>query len=76
MRVAQSSHIQAHDYDPNTRTMTVQFVNGSIYQYAGVPQTEYDNFGQSSSPGTYFASKIKPTYRSQQITSGNGKRKR
>lgn len=67
MRTAQSSHIQAYDYDPGTGDLMIQFVNGAVYHYAGVPATEYYNFSQSSSPGIYFHSKIKNQYATTNI---------
>ena len=71
MRIAQSSHIYAHDYDPATQTLSIQFVNGQVYKFAGVPQTEYDSFTQASSPGAFFHSKIKGQYRGHNALNGN-----
>lgn len=76
MKIAQSSHIQAHDYDQGSQTLTIQFTNGAVYQYAGVPSTEYYNFSQSSSPGVYFHSKIKGRYSSRNIIGGDKERRR
>lgn len=67
-KTAQSRHIQTYSYDPNSETLTIQFVNGSIHQWTGVPLTEYHNFDQSASKGTYFHSKIKGQYPSQKLT--------
>jgi hypothetical protein len=67
MKIAQSSHLQSYDYDPNTQTMTIQFVNGAIYQYAGVPITEFYNMAQSGGAGTYFWTKIRDKYPTQKI---------
>ena len=80
MRVAQSSHIQAHDYDPESKTMTIQFTNGAVYHYSGVPETEYYNFAQSPSPGAYFWSKMRGNYNDSMIAPGpansSGRRRR
>lgn len=58
MPVAQSSHVQQYEYDPETRTITIQFVNGAVY--AGrMDQTEYDNFHQTGSKGAYVQYKLK-----------------
>lgn len=78
MRTAQSSHIAAHDYDRATGSLVIQFLNGAVYEYAGVPPTEYDSFAQSSSPGIYFWSKIRNRYTTTPLVSGmtqRGKRK-
>ena len=76
VRVAQSSHIQSHSYDPETNMLVIQFVNGAVYQFNGVPATEYFNFAQASSPGSYFHSKIKGQYSTQLIGAVGPKRKR
>jgi hypothetical protein len=67
MPIAQSSHLQSYDYDPDTETLTIQFVNGSIYQYSGVPATEYWNMQQSGGSGSYFVAKIRNSYPYQKI---------
>ena len=70
MPVAQSSHLQNYEYDPNTMTLTIQFTNGAIYRYAGVPATEFYNMAQSGGSGTYFWAKIRGRYPTQLITGG------
>jgi lysyl-tRNA synthetase class 2 len=62
MPVAQSSHLQNYEYDPNTQTLTVEFQNGAVYNYAGVPVTEYNDMVQSGGAGTYFWAKIRYRY--------------
>lgn len=66
-KVAQSSHLQTYEYDPNTQVLTVQFVNGSIYQYSGVPITEFYNMAQSGGGGTYFHAKIRNKFPTTKI---------
>lgn len=67
MPVAQSSHLQSYEYDPESQTLQVTFVNGDIYQYYNVPQTEYWNLAQSGGSGAYFHSKIRMGYNYQKI---------
>ena len=57
--ITQSSHMQAHEYDPETQQAFVQFQNGAVYRVDGMAQWEYDNFRQASSPGQYWHNKIK-----------------
>jgi hypothetical protein len=76
MNVAQSSHIQGHEYDPQTKTLLIQFTNGAVYRYVGVDQYEYWNLKQSSSPGTYFHNKIKPKYPGELVSAGRPKRRK
>lgn len=73
MPVAQSSHLQSYDYDPETQTLTVEFVNGAIYQYANVPQTEYWNLRQNGGSGGYFHTKIRNSYPFQKIFDPRGR---
>lgn len=40
----QSDNVAAAGYDPASQTMTVQFLEGSVYQYAPVPQSLWDDF--------------------------------
>jgi lysyl-tRNA synthetase class 2 len=76
MRIAQSSHVQAHEYDPESQTLLVQFTNGAMYRYAGVDQTTYDSFSQSSSPGSYLHAKIKGSYPSEMVSAGQKRSRR
>jgi KTSC domain len=69
-RGLQSSHMNGSDYDAETQRLTIQFVNGAIYRYHGVPQTTVDTLHQSSSPGTYFHDKIKGNYPEQKLADG------
>jgi hypothetical protein len=66
-KVAQSSHLQRYEYDPNSQVLTIQFVNGAIYQYSGVPITEFYNMAQSGGAGGYFWSKIRDKYPTTKI---------
>ena len=72
MRTAQSSHLQAYDYNPQTQTLTIQFQNGAIYTYDGVPETEYFNLQQAGGAGSYFWAKIRNRYPTQKIVDPNG----
>jgi len=67
MPVAQSSHLQTYNYDPDTQTLTVGFQNGTIYQYDGVPLTEFHNMAQTGGAGTYFWAKIRYQYPTRKI---------
>lgn len=40
----QSDNVRAAGYDANSMIMTVQFDNGSIYEYYGVPIELWDSF--------------------------------
>lgn len=57
----QSSNIRAIGYD--TGTLEVEFKDGSVYQYADVPQKVHDALLKAPSIGTYFAKNIKGSYK-------------
>lgn len=59
MPVAQSSHLQNYDYDPNGQTLTVTFQNGASYQYSGVSMDAYEKLRQSGGSGTVFWAEIR-----------------
>ena len=50
----QSSIIFAIGYDPETRTMEIDFKTGAVYQYEQVPPELHKDFMESSSKGTFF----------------------
>ncbi len=57
-----SSHLQSVGYDPASRILEVEFTNGSIYQYTGVPAAIYQELMAAPSHGTYFAQYIRTRY--------------
>jgi hypothetical protein len=54
-----SSNLASVGYDPNTRTLEVQFHSGGIYQYSGVPQPVYADLMAASSHGRFFDRYVK-----------------
>lgn len=57
-----SSNIRSIGYDPDSSTLEIEFNNGTVYQYGGVPQAEYDALMSAGSHGTYFNANIKNRY--------------
>lgn len=57
-----SSVIAKHHYDPASATLTVTFVTGRRYAYAGVPADEYAAFRRSFSKGGWFNRHIRDRY--------------
>ncbi len=55
----QSSNIYSIGYDPVSQTLEVEFNNGSIYQYYGVPEFIYEDFMNADSKGSYLDHYIK-----------------
>lgn len=57
-----SSNIRSFGYDSDSGTLEIEFKNGAVYQYSGVPQSEYDDLIAAASHGTYFNAHIKNVY--------------
>lgn len=70
MRTSQSSHLQHYDYDPESQTLTITFINGAVYQYPGVSFDDYNRLTQSAGGGTAFWAYIRGKYTATKIASG------
>ena len=57
-----SSMLKAIGYDDGTETLEVEFVNGRVYQYYGVPENTHSQFMGASSKGQFFNIYIKNRY--------------
>jgi len=62
-----SSNLLSVGYDMTTMTLEIEFRSGGIYQYDGVPLTEYNAFIAAPSQGTYFHANIKDRYTTTQV---------
>jgi len=63
-----STDISSIGYDEAIRTLEIEFQNGGVYQYFGVPYEVYVGLMNSGSYGKYFHSNIKDVYSSQRIS--------
>ena len=57
-----SSNISSVGYDVDSQTLEIEFHNGGVYQYAGIPESEYEGLMSSDSKGKYFHANIKSRY--------------
>ncbi len=57
-----SSNISAIGYDSDNQVLEVEFTNGSVYSYSGVPPGEHEGFMNTDSKGQYFHANIKNRY--------------
>ena len=58
-----SSNISSIGYDPESRTLEIEFLSGGgIYQYFNVPESIYNALMAKSSYGSYFHRHIKDQY--------------
>lgn len=55
----QSSNLASLGYDETTAILEVEFTNGNIYQYSGVPLDVYEGLMASTSKGRYLNENIK-----------------
>ena len=54
-----SSNISSIGYDVSTETLEVEFQDGGIYHYFGVPETIYAGLMQAPSKGRYLNEYVK-----------------
>jgi len=62
-----STNIRSVGYDSSSQTLEVEFHNGGIYQYYGVPSSVYQGLMNASSHGSYLAQHIKDRYRYRKV---------
>jgi len=54
-------------YDESKKILEIEFQNGLVYQFSGVPAKVYADLVQSKEMGKYFSEKIRPKFHSKQI---------
>lgn len=69
MQPVESSQIKALGYEPETQTLAVQFNNGATYQYADVPEYQWEALRSADSVGRHFAQSIKGRYETLKVGS-------
>ena len=57
-----SSNISAIGYDADSQVLEIEFTNGAVYSYSGVPPGEYEGFMNADSKGNYLHANIKSRY--------------
>lgn len=62
-----SSTISGVNYNNKTSVLTIEFKNGSKYEYRGVPEDDYEGLMSASSAGSFFHDNIKNTYPAKRI---------
>ena len=56
-----STNLQSVGYDEDSRTLTIEFRNGSIYEYENVPPEVHAELMNADSHGKYFHRHIRNT---------------
>lgn len=62
-----SSNLASVGYDPETQTLEIEFHDGGIYQYFGVPLHVHRGLMSAGSHGKYFHANIKDVYPYEQV---------
>lgn len=57
-----SSNLISVGYDPNSKTLEVEFREGRLYRYDQVPQRAYDDLMNAQSKGSHFHRHIRDNY--------------
>lgn len=58
-----SSNIARFKYDAASQILSVEFINGGVYNYFDVPEFVFEEMRSAGSRGQYLAQRIKSTYR-------------
>lgn len=58
----QSSSLHSVGYEEETKTLEIEFNNGSVYRYYGVPFSVYQGLMSAPSHGKYFHQHIRDVY--------------
>lgn len=67
-RPVSSTHVAAVGYDPAAQKMQVEFSNGAVYEYRGVPAHTHEAFMNADSAGEHFAKHIKMHFNGKRVT--------
>ena len=59
----ESSNVARFGYEETSYTLTVEFKNGSIYDYYDVSVSVYESMKNASSKGKFLAQEIKGNFR-------------
>jgi hypothetical protein len=62
-----SSNLRSVGYDNSSRILEIEFTNGAVYRYYGVPQRIYVELMQTHSHGEYFSAIIRDKFQYQQV---------
>lgn len=54
-------------YDDRIKILEIEFQNGLVYQYTGVPLKVYADLMHADEIGKYFSEKIRPKFQTKQV---------
>lgn len=58
-----SSSLSRVAYEPNSMVMSVEFHNGTVYEYFDIPQTLFEQLVAAGSAGQFLVQNVKGSYR-------------
>jgi hypothetical protein len=62
-----SSVVQHMHYNPVSKTLTITYVSGNVYNYLEVPETMFKKMKAASSKGEFLNQKIKGKYAFEKV---------
>jgi len=62
-----SSNLRSVGYDDATRTLEIEFRDGSLYRYSSVPESVYRSLMAAGSKGSYFHAHIRDRFAYRRI---------
>ena len=68
MIAVQSSDLAGVEYDQWSALLTIAFHSGGVYEYYGVPYSEYSGLMNANSHGKYFHANIKGRYSFRRVS--------
>ncbi len=57
-----SSRLVGYGYEPRQELLALKFRDGSVWLYAGVPESVFEGFLLADSRGSFFERVIRPGY--------------
>ena len=64
---ATSSQIKRFAYELETKTMTIQFLTGGVYQYAAFPPEKFEEMKSAQSIGRFLGAEIKNKFEFKRV---------
>jgi hypothetical protein len=66
-RPVDSSAITSLGYDPESRTLEIEFRSGSVYDYFGVTAGLFESFLDAASKGKFYAQRVRNRFPSERV---------
>jgi hypothetical protein len=54
-------------YDDSMKIMEIEFQNGQVYQFSGVPKKVHADLMHAGEIGKYFSEKVRPRFQAKQV---------